>query len=79
MSLPEVATPERVSKDVRLRPLSGRSTIRCCSMTWEIDESLVSTMLAPACTSTVSVSAPTCNETFWVRFSATCKTMPVCE
>ena len=73
-----VATPEIISKVVRFRPLSGRSMIRCVSMTWEIDESLVSTMLAPAVTSTVSVNAPTCSAMFWVRFSATCSTMPIC-
>ena len=54
-----VPPPTSVSNWVRLRPLSGRSTILRCSITCAMALSLVSTIDAFAATSIVSVTEPT--------------------
>ncbi len=69
--------PESVSSCVGLRPFNGRSSIRCWSITWEIEFSLVSTIAAFAVTCTLSVTDPICSVTGISMLDATCSVMPL--
>ena len=54
------APAPRNSSEMKFRPLSGRSVICFCEITWPTEAVSVSRAIAPACTSTASVSSPVC-------------------
>ena len=72
------APAPRNSNDRKLRPLSGRSVICFSVITWPTEAVSVSRATVAACTSTVSVAAPTANVRSMRATWSTLSRMPDC-